>query len=342
MRFNRQNSNTRPSQNNSGFAQDTLIYDDDDDGIVIEGLDTPSNYSNYANSSNSSNYSNYDQYPNNSNYSNQSNHSNHSNQQLNTNYNAVTSFDLSDEDDTYYLHDDDYYPNQPAQNYLNDSNNYNRQTQPVKKQHTRKEREPKKAESKYKNTSLPFIKLPKPILIGIPVLLIVIVAASLGNRVLTKNESTGATLVAEETYGEASSMANTVQEIFPLSEEELLLTLEDLGYSDEDIENVDTSTLDWNAVALQRAEAYLDMTGFSKSGLYDKLVSMGFSEENAQYAIDNLPETDWGEEAYQRGALYLNSYVITAKDMKDILVLDGFSEEDAEYAANKLPCDDEE
>ncbi|ELB51554.1 Ltp family lipoprotein [Enterococcus lactis] len=41
--------------------------------------------------------------------------------------------------------------------------------------------------------------------------------------------------------------------------------------------------------ALQAAKDYLDYSAFSKDGLYDQLVYEKYTPEQAQYAIDNLP-----------------------------------------------------
>ncbi|MFZ1667530.1 MAG: Ltp family lipoprotein [Trichococcus flocculiformis] len=46
---------------------------------------------------------------------------------------------------------------------------------------------------------------------------------------------------------------------------------------------------DWNQNALQTAVDYLDYSSFSYPGLYDQLVYEGYTAEQAQYAISNLP-----------------------------------------------------
>lgn len=52
-------------------------------------------------------------------------------------------------------------------------------------------------------------------------------------------------------------------------------------------------TADWNDAALKKAQSYQDQMSMSKSAIYDQLVSEygeQFTEEQAQYAIDNLPD----------------------------------------------------
>ena len=46
---------------------------------------------------------------------------------------------------------------------------------------------------------------------------------------------------------------------------------------------------DWNQNALQTALDYLEYSSFSDQGLYDQLIYEGYTAEQAQYAISNLP-----------------------------------------------------
>ncbi|NLW13160.1 MAG: hypothetical protein GX037_01280, partial [Trueperella sp.] len=51
-------------------------------------------------------------------------------------------------------------------------------------------------------------------------------------------------------------------------------------------------TVDWNEQALQSAMDYRDMMDMSDSQIYDQLTSDyggKFTPEQAQYAVDNLP-----------------------------------------------------
>ena len=52
---------------------------------------------------------------------------------------------------------------------------------------------------------------------------------------------------------------------------------------------IDSVVTDWNQNALQTAVDYLDYSSFSYPGLYDQLVYEGYTAEQAQYAISNLP-----------------------------------------------------
>src|SRR3954453_4137352 len=62
-----------------------------------------------------------------------------------------------------------------------------------------------------------------------------------------------------------------------------------------------------NRRALESAESYLAMSGFSKQGLYEQLSSSageGFSQAEAQYAVDHV-DADWSKEAVESARSYL-------------------------------------
>jgi hypothetical protein len=62
-----------------------------------------------------------------------------------------------------------------------------------------------------------------------------------------------------------------------------------------------------NRRALQSAESYLAMSGFSKQGLYEQLSSSageGFTPAEAQYAVDHV-HADWNKEAVESARSYL-------------------------------------
>lgn len=58
-------------------------------------------------------------------------------------------------------------------------------------------------------------------------------------------------------------------------------------------------------VALDTAETSLDALAFSKEGLYNQLLYKEFSEEAAQYAVDNI-QADWNEQAVLVAQRYLD------------------------------------
>ncbi len=63
-----------------------------------------------------------------------------------------------------------------------------------------------------------------------------------------------------------------------------------------------------NRRALESAESYLAMSGFSKQGLYEQLSSSageGFTQAEAQYAVDHV-DVDWNKEAVESARSYLD------------------------------------
>jgi hypothetical protein len=96
-----------------------------------------------------------------------------------------------------------------------------------------------------------------------------------------------------------------------------------------------------NARALQSAESYVAMSGFSKKGLYEQLSSSageGFTPAQAQYAVDHV-DADWNKEAVESAKSYLDMQPMSKTDLIQQLSSDageGFTYEQALYAVNKV------
>ena len=93
--------------------------------------------------------------------------------------------------------------------------------------------------------------------------------------------------------------------------------------------------------ALKKAETYSDMMHMSKQGIYDQLVSEygeQFSEEAAQYAIDNI-EADWKENALKKAESYQETMNMSPSAIHDQLTSEygeQFTVEEADYAIENL------
>ena len=93
--------------------------------------------------------------------------------------------------------------------------------------------------------------------------------------------------------------------------------------------------------ALIKAKVYSDTMYMSKAAIYDQLVSEygeQFSEEAAQYAMDNL-EADWNENALKKAKTYQNEMAMSPSAIYDQLVSDygeKFTAEEAQYAIDNL------
>jgi hypothetical protein len=95
-----------------------------------------------------------------------------------------------------------------------------------------------------------------------------------------------------------------------------------------------------NRRALESAENYLALSGFSKQGLYEQLSSSageGFSQAEAQYAVDHI-DADWNKEAVESARSYLDMSPMSRNDLIQQLSSsagEGFTNEQALYAVNK-------
>jgi len=93
--------------------------------------------------------------------------------------------------------------------------------------------------------------------------------------------------------------------------------------------------------ALESAENYLQMSGFSKKGLFQQLSSdagEGFPAEQAQYAVDHV-KVDWKQEAVQSARNYLEMSPMSQQALLEQLTSDageGFTYEEAQYAVEKV------
>ena len=93
--------------------------------------------------------------------------------------------------------------------------------------------------------------------------------------------------------------------------------------------------------ALASAESYLEMSGFSKQGLYEQLSSdagEGFSEAQARYAVEHV-DANWKQEAVESARSYLEMSPMSRQALIEQLSSDageGFTYEQAVYAVEKV------
>ena len=93
--------------------------------------------------------------------------------------------------------------------------------------------------------------------------------------------------------------------------------------------------------ALNKANSYSNAMYMSKRGIYDQLSSENgeiFSEEAAQYAVDNL-EADWFANALAKAKSYQSSMSMSPEAIRDQLTSDygeKFTQEEADYAIENL------
>lgn len=95
-----------------------------------------------------------------------------------------------------------------------------------------------------------------------------------------------------------------------------------------------------HAAALASAQSYIEMSGFSKAGLFDQLTSEygeQFPEDAAQYAVDNL-DVDWNEQALRSAESYREMDMSNAAIADQLASEFGeqFTQEQADYAVAHL------
>lgn len=87
--------------------------------------------------------------------------------------------------------------------------------------------------------------------------------------------------------------------------------------------------------AVKKAEDYLKLMAFSKSGLLEQLEFDGFENGDAVYAVDKVT-VDWKEQAVKKGKDYLEIMSFSSAGLIEQLEFDGFSKEEATYGVDKI------
>jgi hypothetical protein len=87
--------------------------------------------------------------------------------------------------------------------------------------------------------------------------------------------------------------------------------------------------------AIGSAQDYLAYTAFSKSGLVDQLIFEGFSQADAEFAVEHIT-VDWDEQAVKSGQSYLDLMHFSRSGLIEQLEYEGFSTKQATYAVDQL------
>lgn len=87
--------------------------------------------------------------------------------------------------------------------------------------------------------------------------------------------------------------------------------------------------------AIQTAENYLRIKGFSRSGLIEQLKFEQFSEADATYAVDNI-KIDYNEQAKKSAESYMTIKGFSRGGLIDQLKFEGFTQSQAEYGADSV------
>src|SRR5665647_2009116 len=87
--------------------------------------------------------------------------------------------------------------------------------------------------------------------------------------------------------------------------------------------------------AKRKAESYLEMMGFSRSGLIKQLTFEGFTENDAKRAIDSM-NVNWNTEAEQKAKSYLEMMGFSRSGLIKQLTFEGFTKTQAAHGADSV------
>lgn len=87
------------------------------------------------------------------------------------------------------------------------------------------------------------------------------------------------------------------------------------------------------ANASRSAETYLDLSGFSRSGLIKQLMFEGYSQDDATYGVDSQ-NANWSEQAARSANSYLDLSGFSRSGLIKQLMFEGYSKQEAEFGAS--------
>lgn len=148
----------------------------------------------------------------------------------------------------------------------------------------------------------------------------------------TEVDTSDMTVGQKNAYEDAMSYVGMWHE----SEKSVRDSLEYQEYEDADIEYAMSKLdVDWNLVAIDAAESYIDSGSFSYDGLKSQLTSMfdQFTDEQAEYAVDAINDSvNWTEEYVEAAKEYMEYGSYSENGLKEELEYDKFESADIEVA----------
>jgi hypothetical protein len=87
--------------------------------------------------------------------------------------------------------------------------------------------------------------------------------------------------------------------------------------------------------AVDSAQGYIDMGGFSRTKLVEQLVYEGFSNADAEFAV-NYVNPDWNAQAAQSAQSYIDMGGFSRQALIEQLVFEGFTQAQAAYGASAV------
>lgn len=89
------------------------------------------------------------------------------------------------------------------------------------------------------------------------------------------------------------------------------------------------------ANVVKTAKNYLNFMAFSRKGLIDQLVYEGYSQESAEYAVDNIG-ADWNEQCAKKAKDYLEFMSFSRDGLYQQLAYEGFTDEQIQYGLSQV------
>lgn len=89
------------------------------------------------------------------------------------------------------------------------------------------------------------------------------------------------------------------------------------------------------ANVVKTAKNYLSFMAFSRKGLIDQLVYEGYSQESAEYAVDNIG-ADWNQQCANKAKDYLEFMSFSRDGLYQQLAYEGFTDEQIQYGLSQV------
>ncbi len=99
-----------------------------------------------------------------------------------------------------------------------------------------------------------------------------------------------------------------------------------------------TSNSIFGTSALKKAQSYVNMSGFSESGLQKQLEFEGFADDEIQYALDNV-DVDYNQESLEKAQSYIDMSGFSKTGLQKQLQYENFTTDQIQYALDNVNVD---
>jgi colicin import membrane protein len=165
------------------------------------------------------------------------------------------------------------------------------------------------------------------IIVGFVVLAAIGAASSSG-------EDTSTTQAAKAAPAETVTKAPKPDPDKQAEVERLLEELRKEGEAKREAEAAEPTMTSSQENAIESAQSYVDMSGFSKEGLIEQLQFEKFSKADAQFAVDHI-DVNWNAEAVESAEGYLDMSGFSKPELIDQLEFEGFTPAQAAHGVSQ-------